>query len=251
MKSKEFIDKLLNIAKNYKTVYMWGVFGSPVSEQLILGKFRQYPSWYTTRKRESLRSLIGKHYFAFDCVNLIKAILWGWTGSPALPNGGSVYCSNNVPDVSANGMLAHLTDVSSNFSNIIPGEAVWMEGHIGVYIGDGRVVECTPSWANGVQITACLNIGLVSGLKGRYWIKHGKIPYIEYEKSTVDVKKLPILKMGSTGEDVKIIQGIVGVAKDGEFGPKTLDAVMKWQVSRGLTADGVVGPVTWSKILKI
>ena len=32
------------------------------------------------------------------------------------------------------------------------GEMVWMDGHVGIYIGDGLAVECTPSWANKVQI---------------------------------------------------------------------------------------------------
>ena len=61
------------------------------------------------------------------------------------------------------------------------GEAVWCSGHIGVYIGDGLAVECTPSWENKVQITAVANIGAKSGYNARKWTKHGKLPYITYE----------------------------------------------------------------------
>lgn len=180
MNNKEFISKLKDIVNNYKTVYMWGVFGSPVTESIITAKSKQYPSWYTAERQASFRKLIGKGYFGFDCVNLIKAILWGWNGDASKTYGGAKYASNGVPDVSADGMLTKLLDVSSDFSKIEIGEAVWIKGHIGVYIGDGKVIECTPKWKNGVQITACLNIGNISGLNGRRWTKHGKLPYITY-----------------------------------------------------------------------
>lgn len=52
-------------------------------------------------------------------------------------------------------MITVCKNVSTDFSRIEVGEAVWMEGHIGVYIGDGLAVECTPCWDNKVQITAC------------------------------------------------------------------------------------------------
>lgn len=175
MKSKDFIARLLEIKKNHKTEYMWGTFGQPLTEALIAQKSRQYPYWYNAAKRAALRRLIGKEYFAFDCIGLIKGVLWGWD------NGGADYASRGVPDLSANSIVPHLKDVSTNWKNIQPGEAVWMEGHIGVYIGDGKVIECTPAWDSGVQITACLNVKSVDGLHGRKWVKHGKIPYITYE----------------------------------------------------------------------
>lgn len=57
-----------------------------------------------------------------------------------------------------------------------------MEGHIGVYVGDGLAVECTPRWDNKVQITACNRS--VSGYNRRNWTKHGKLPYISYVQQT-------------------------------------------------------------------
>lgn len=57
-----------------------------------------------------------------------------------------------------------------------------------------------------------------------------------------------LLKVGSTGDDVKKLQAKLGLAADGSFGPKTADAVKSWQTANGLTADGVVGPATWAKM---
>ncbi len=57
-----------------------------------------------------------------------------------------------------------------------------------------------------------------------------------------------LLKLGSEGEDVKKLQQKLGVDPIGKFGPKTDAAVKAWQSSNGLTADGIVGPSTWSKL---
>lgn len=55
-----------------------------------------------------------------------------------------------------------------------------------------------------------------------------------------------VLKVGSTGKEVEILQAHLGLKVDGSFGPKTEEAVKKFQASRGLTADGIVGSKTWS-----
>lgn len=57
-----------------------------------------------------------------------------------------------------------------------------------------------------------------------------------------------LLKTGSKGDDVKKLQGILGLTADGVFGPATAKAVTAWQSAHGLTADGIVGPATWSKM---
>ena len=77
-------------------------------------------------------------------------------------------------------MLINKCNPSKNFDDIIPGEVVWLEGHVGVYIGDGKVIESTPIWKNGVQITDCWNVQTTNG-NGRLWIKHGKLPWVVYE----------------------------------------------------------------------
>lgn len=187
MKASELVQKHIDVAKNYKTVYMWGCFGMPVTEQIIKEKSAQYPSWYTSSKQSSFRQLIGKGYFGFDCVNLTKGILWGWNGNQNAYYGGAKYAVNGVPDVSADGMIQKCKDVSTTgWDKMLPGEGLWMPGHWGLYIGDGLAVECTPVWKNGVQITAVTNIASKSGYNGRKWSKHGKLPWVEYDAAKVD-----------------------------------------------------------------
>ncbi len=57
-----------------------------------------------------------------------------------------------------------------------------------------------------------------------------------------------LLKLGSEGEEVKKLQQKLGVDPIGKFGPKTEVAVKAWQSANGLTADGIVGDGTWSKL---
>jgi putative chitinase len=58
-----------------------------------------------------------------------------------------------------------------------------------------------------------------------------------------------LLKRGSNNEDVKKLQIKLGLEPIGNFGPKTEEAVKAWQAKNGLTADGIVGPATWDKIM--
>ncbi|MBP1744433.1 MAG: polysaccharide deacetylase [Firmicutes bacterium] len=61
------------------------------------------------------------------------------------------------------------------------------------------------------------------------------------------------LRLGSTGTGVMQLQQALAnkgysLAVDGSFGPITQNAVISFQRSVGITADGIVGPVTWSKL---
>ena len=54
------------------------------------------------------------------------------------------------------------------------------------------------------------------------------------------------LKKGDKGKEVEDVQRYLKIKVDGDFGPKTEDAVKKFQKEKGLTADGIVGAKTWN-----
>lgn len=199
MNSQELVMKAKNVQKNFKTTYMWGTFGSLVSETIILQKSKQYPDWYTNVRVKKLKTLVGTNTWAFDCVGFIKALLWGWNGSKTKSYGGADYCSNSVPDISADQMIQKCYHVSTDFSNILPGEVVWKQGHIGLYVGSGIVIECTSSWNGGVQ---CSTFTGVPGYKARKWTKHGMLPWIDYtvqeEDDEMEIKPTIIKVDGKT-----------------------------------------------------
>jgi putative chitinase len=57
-----------------------------------------------------------------------------------------------------------------------------------------------------------------------------------------------MLKIGSTGEDVKLLQSKLGLNPDGIFGPGTEKKVKEWQRSNGLVDDGIIGQLSWDKL---
>ena len=240
----EFVSELKSIANNKKTLYVMGCFGAPMT---AANKIRYTNNHDYNRKtnRLSMIKSSSADTFGFDCVGLIKSVLWGWNGDANDIYGGAEYASRGVPDINADTMIKKCEDVSTDFTSIEVGEAVWIPGHIGVYIGNGKVVECTPQWRNGVQITS-----------KRKWQKHGKLPYITYSSkgdNTVNVE-LEVLKSNSRGDQVKALQRLLvgygyDLKVDGVFGTITDRTVRTFQRKYGLSADGVVGTKTWHKLL--
>lgn len=123
----------------------------------------------------------------FDCVILIKAILWGWCENKKHSHGGAIYNSNGVKDDNADGIIKRCSNVSSDFSKIEVGELLWMNGHVGVYIGNNDVIECTAAWERKVLYSKIDSKGrrTRNGVQVGYWLKHGKLPYIDYSCEVV------------------------------------------------------------------
>ena len=264
MNNLEFVKIAKDIANNYKTLYVYGCFGAPMTSA-NKNRYCSHTSYNKQPSRTKMIQAASADTFGFDCVCLIKGILWGWNGNKKRTYGGATYASNGVPDIGADRMISKCSDISTNFSKIEIGEAVWMSGHIGIYIGDGLVVECTPKWENGVQITACNCTK--AGYNRRDWTKHGKLPYIEYVKTEQSAAKPDTAY--KLVDFVKDVQKACGAAVDGIPGPETLSktvtvsskknrthAVVKFIQKRlkvmGYTevgeADGIAGPLFTSAV---
>lgn len=69
--------------------------------------------------------------------------------------------------------------------------------------------------------------------------------------------KVPLLQNGSTGEEVKTVQILLKAkghdpkGADGKWGANTTAAMKAWQKDEGLTADGICGPASWTRILGV
>lgn len=162
-----------------------------------------------------------------------------------------------MPDKSANGMFEYAKSIGLDWGTIdsipeIPGIAVRYDGHVGVYIGNGKVVE-----------ERGFNYGCVmTDLKGRGWLNWYKIPtinYVEGSSSNSSTSELKLgdrlLKEGSIGEDVKELQHLMNqylnltLKEDGDFGPATLAAVKQLQNKLQLNVDGKYGAQTHSAFM--
>ena len=68
------------------------------------------------------------------------------------------------------------------------------------------------------------------------------------------IAPFPLVKRGNRVFPVRPLQRLLcarnhSVSVDGIFGPNTEAAVKAFQTSKGLAADGIVGPATWSKLI--
>jgi len=64
----------------------------------------------------------------------------------------------------------------------------------------------------------------------------------------------PVVKNGNRDHPIKTLQYLLRarghtVTVDGVFGPKTEAAVKAFQTSKGLSANGIVGPETWTALV--
>ena len=261
--AKEFVNKALDIATNYKTLYVLGCFGAPLTaknkerytnnqlfngkpyEEVIVGYNGQRTINYKrTTEGEQRRKMImsaSEDTFGFDCVCLIKGILWGWFGLLNSNYGGASYGSNGVPDVGADTMMnRYCLNVSTDFSKIEIGEAVWISGHIGIYVGDGKVVECTPKWENKVQITNLGNVGKKTG-NYRMWTKHGKLPWVSYEGKVVPYTPTPEEK-GSVGTRTYTVKKGDTLSKIASIYGTTVDKIVSDNLKshKSITRDHIV-----------
>lgn len=144
--------------------YVWGTYGQTLTRDLLDYKLQQYPEGVGNHE-----TFIRSHWLGgrtTDCVGLIKG--YGWLDQDSL---SIRYGTNGMPDVGANTMYRN-AKVKGPIHTIpeTPGLAVWMDGHIGVYIGGGEVIEAMGT-RQGVVKTK---------LAGRGWTHWLEVPYISY-----------------------------------------------------------------------
>lgn len=145
------------------------------------------PNYYHSESDTWCRYNWSNNKFMMDCVVSIKGLLWGFNANKNAPHGGGVYLANGVADFTPDSGLDYCSDVSTNFEHLVPGEFLSMKGtghsHAGVYIGNGKVFECTVAW--GVNRCVISDIDKngnrsYNGVRSLRWTYHGKLGYIDY-----------------------------------------------------------------------
>jgi len=148
-----------------------------------------------------------------------------------------------------------------SWSSLQPGDLVFFDtvagngknvDHVGIYLGNGQMLHA--SSGQGKVITANINTN--------YWkdkftvgrrMTPGSTSSSSSSSSSGSSSSTPTLKSGSKGSSVKLAQQKLiaagyKISADGAFGPKTKAAVIAFQKSRGLTADGIIGKNTWAAL---
>ena len=144
--------------------YVWGTCGWVLTDSLFASKLAQYPDGVGSYEDFIQENWLGRR--TTDCVGLIKG--YGWLDVSDMSIG---YGINGMPDVGADQMYANAT-VKGDMPSMpdTPGLAVWHSGHIGVYIGNGEVVEAMGTKYGVVK----------TKLSERSWTAWLEVPYINY-----------------------------------------------------------------------
>ena len=134
-----------------------------------LGKKTKYQLGGIGRYKDGVR--------IFDCIGLIKCFLWR-----DYSQNNAKYYGKTAPDTHCEGYL-DLAKEKGPIATIpeIPGVIVYQRGHVGVYMGNGLVIEATAAWDAKVQKSYFK--GSHKGIKKRTtWTHWFKVPQLTYEE---------------------------------------------------------------------
>ena len=149
--------------------YVWGTYGTILTEDALELLCAQYPS-----SVGDYTEFIKQHWLGgrtTDCSGLIKGYVW-----LNVDNNQIEYGTNGLPDLRADEIYDGATE-KGEIDSIpdIQGLAVWKQGHIGVYVGNGQVIEAK-STEKGI-----IRTNLADGT-WTHWLKVPGITYIEMEE---------------------------------------------------------------------
>lgn len=240
--------------------YWYGTCVYNCTQEQYSRKAKQYPSHYTSSRTTRYKQHIANQEICADCIGMIKGYAWTNGGDSvfeAIGSGKNIinkYNTNHCPDKSANGMFSYAKSLGMDWGTIdtipeIPGIAVRYDGHVGVYVGNGYVVE-ERGFNYGCQKTK---------LKNRKWLHWYKLPWIIYDGETSISYALGdrLLKIDMKGDDVTELQtlltqlGYLESKVDGDFDLKTEIAVKEFQKAMQLEIDGKYGEKSHKTMMEI
>lgn len=113
----------------------------------------------------------------FDCVGLIKCFIWHDYSSS-----NASYYGKTCPDKNETGFFNEATE-KGTIDTIpeIPGLMVYQPGHIGVYLGNGQVIEATAAFDKKIVITYFKGNHPDTSYKRTTWTHWFKMPYLNYD----------------------------------------------------------------------
>ena len=259
--------------------YWYGTCIYKCTNSLRTRKAKQYPSHYGDSRTATYNKHIAAKEVCADCIGAAKGYAWTNGGEgvvEAIGNDNSItskYGSNKCPDKGANSMFAYAKDKGMPWGAIstipeIPGLAVTFSGHVGYYIGNGKVIEFK-GFSYGCKET------VLSAGKWTHWYM---LPFIDYgtdadtdtpaQGSTTEPIKYTLgsrlLKRGSKGDDVAHLQSILASmgydlgtygekndGVDGSYGEKTEKAVKRFQSFAQIEVDGKYGSITHKALMGV
>lgn len=214
------------------TPYFYGMKMEYLTEQKMASMHKSYPSTVTAAYMALARAKKQVGKYNTDCSGLISAYTGKLLGSAQLYS------------------QAYARLPISEWEKFATGVVLWKKGHVGVYLGGGKVAE-----AKGINYGTIISD--IKATKWEYGLTFSWMDYVyteavdnvTYKAKNPYTDPKQTLRKGMKGQDVKWLQYELNEAGyklviDGDFGKKTLNAVKAFQQSAKLVVDGVVGKNT-------
>lgn len=186
-----------------KTMYMWGGIYRSITGEYVDTLAKMYPAQYGTARQKLLKAHSDSGYYGIDCVGLIKSYYWGGKGSRGYQGATDVNATAMFERAKIKGKIGSLPEQAGLIlyckSNV----------HVGVYIGNGEVIESTLSMrGDGVVKTRLNDFGW------EYWCQ---CPYIRSDNTPPELYRITATKEVTAGELQKNLKQL----KESGFAAKT------------------------------
>ena len=226
----------------------WGCLCTPANRRTYADRCRAKHAEYSQRIKDACPVLTGKEASCQWC---------DWDGVRCFDCRGFTHWLLEQVDLQLYGdTVTSQWETKSNWAaqgdiDTMPPDLVcciFRKGHTGMSLGDGITRHCS---------TIVKEEPMPGNPKWQRWgIPAGLYSTEELRKAGLNVdenRNIPTIRRGATGELVKVLQNELimsgyELVVDGVFGKKTEEAVKDFQRNNGLTADGIVGPKTWTAL---
>lgn len=162
---------------NTPNIYVWGGIGEYITDEMLDEKIARWPEWYIPERAQIRKEFVGRNVRGWDCIGLIQSYTWG-----DYHQGNTKYY---FPEEFLNtSQLIEMDLVKGDIATLPerPGLVLWKKGHVGVYIGNGEVIESTPRIVTGPRKGEIGRVGGVvkSKLEDVAWTVWLQFPGVQY-----------------------------------------------------------------------
>lgn len=255
MKTGEGLARFAEESATAHVPYIYATYGAILTERKLAEVRKLYPERMSeTRYQYARNHYVGRR--TVDCYGLVKD--YRWTGGDAeFPSINDTPRHDAKTDWNANTAFEK-AKVKGPITTLpeVRGLCVRYSGHVGVYLGNGKVSE-----ARGFDYGT-----VITNLKDRKWTHWFQDVGINYDQPAPGPTPggdfevtLKTLKKGVKDPNVLVFQSMMNTLKitddegkalveDSSFGKRSEQACKRYQKKVGLTPDGICGEKTWNKI---
>lgn len=165
LSSEGLISYTEDCCMNIRTSYVWGGMMDLVDKNIIELLSKRYKDYYTDDKITQYKSQIGKEIYGCDCSGLIKSYFFGGLNHPLY---------EELYDINSS-MMLYISDQKGEIDTLpeIEGICLYMPGHVGIYAGNGKVIESTENEGIGNGVVK-------STFMDRRWTHWFHCPFVTY-----------------------------------------------------------------------